>query len=389
MTLAETQAESPRGPFPMALAEGDHWRELARELGRGLAETGLAAGAATADAGRLGFLYVTDTVARDLGGLLTNLRRTTGIEDWIGSVGIGVAATGRAVFDRPAAAAMVADLPEGSVRLLPPVVDDGPLPDAVATWVDRVAPPFAIVHADPATPDLPGLVQALSARAAPFLVGGLMCSRGPQQQVAGVLTDGGVTGALFAPEVEVATALTQGCTPLGPARLVTESIDNVVMTLDGEAALEVFKRDIGELLARDLRRVAGYVHAAFPVEGSDTGDYMVRNLVAVDPEHGWLAVGGPAPAVSRLMFVRRDPTSAAQDLTAALGRLKARLPSPPRGGVYFSCVARGPAMFGDDDREMALVREALGDVPLVGFYANGEISHDRLYGYTGVVALFL
>jgi small ligand-binding sensory domain FIST len=38
---------------------------------------------------------------------------------------------------------------------------------------------------------------------------------------------------------------------------------------------------------------------------------------------------------------------------------------------------------------MSLIRSALGDVPLIGFFCNGEISHNRLYGYTGVLTLFL
>jgi small ligand-binding sensory domain FIST len=38
--------------------------------------------------------------------------------------------------------------------------------------------------------------------------------------------------------------------------------------------------------------------------------------------------------------------------------------------------------------ELAQVRQALGDIPLVGFFCNGEISRDRLYGYTGVLTLF-
>jgi small ligand-binding sensory domain FIST len=62
---------------------------------------------------------------------------------------------------------------------------------------------------------------------------------------------------------------------------------------------------------------------------------------------------------------------------------------PPRGGVYVSCLARGPALFGDDSQELKTIRDALGDFPLVGFFANGEISHNRLYGYTGVLTLFL
>ena len=46
-------------------------------------------------------------------------------------------------------------------------------------------------------------------------------------------------------------------------------------------------------------------------------------------------------------------------------------------------------MFGAEGAEMALLREGLGDVPLVGFSCAGEISNARLYGYTGVLALFL
>ena len=60
----------------------------------------------------------------------------------------------------------------------------------------------------------------------------------------------------------------------------------------------------------------------------------------------------------------------------------------PRGALYYSCVARGEHMFGHRGAELELVRRALGDVPLVGFFCNGEISRDRLYGYTGVLTLF-
>ena len=81
---------------------------------------------------------------------------------------------------------------------------------------------------------------------------------------------------------------------------------------------------------------------------------------------------------------------AREDLTRALGELKARLirergQFAPLGALYISCVARA----GGAEREMQLVRDTLGDVPLAGFYANGEISNRRLYGYTGVLILFL
>ena len=163
----------------------------------------------------------------------------------------------------------------------------------------------------------------------------------------------------------------------------------MIVGIDGRGALDVFKEDIGDVLARDLNRVAGYIHAAFPIEGSDTGDYLVRNLVGIDPEHGWLAVGGDIKPGERILFVRRDPQSAEEDLVSMVTKLKKRLPGDPKGGVYYSCIARGPNMFGTEGREAEIIHDILGDFPLIGFYANGEISNDRLYGYTGVIALFM
>ena len=121
----------------------------------------------------------------------------------------------------------------------------------------------------------------------------------------------------------------------------------------------------------------------------DTGDYVVRNLVGIDAERGWLAVGGAVETGDRVLFVRRDPVSAEEDLQRMVSNLVGRLPGPAKAGVYFTCVARGPSLFGEEGREMEIVREELGDVPVVGFYGQGEISNNRLYGYTGVLALFL
>ncbi len=67
------------------------------------------------------------------------------------------------------------------------------------------------------------------------------------------------------------------------------------------------------------------------------------------------------------------------------------LPSPARriaGAIYVSCAGRGGPHFGGPSAEMQIVRRALGDVPLVGFFAGGEIARNHLYGYTGVLTVF-
>lgn len=338
----------------------------------------------------LGFIYATDVLADDMASILTYLRQRTGVQDWVGSVGVGICDGVGESFDRPALAVMVGALPAGTFQVFP-TISDGveQLAAASRQWIARAAPHFGIVHGDPNNAGTPALIDALAAATASFLVGGLTSSRAACYQVAGRITGGGLSGILFAPEVEVATGLTQGCAPIAGSHVISDCLDNVLIGLDGRRALDVFMEDAGAFLGGDLNRIAGNVHAAIPIEGSDTGDYLVRSLVGVDPARGWLAVGDQIEPGDRVMFVRRDPDSAAADLIAMADKLKRRLAAPPKGGLYFSCVARGPSLFGAEGREVALIREALGPFPLVGFYGGGEISNSRLYAYTGVLALFL
>ncbi len=386
--MADPDADA--GPFVSAVSAATDWAGVAKELADGLM-AGMPAGNVPGNAsmGGLGVLYVADAMEQDLTSILTYLRQTTGVADWIGTLGYGVVGGGKAMFDRPGAAAMVLDLPAGSYRVIGPTPVRDRLADEVSEWVAKTPPVAALVHADTGMPDLPDALTALARRTGAFLVGGLTCSRGAQSQIAGDIVNGGISGALFASDVGVVSGLTQGCAPLGPLHTVTDGTRNVVATLDGRPALDVFKEDIGEMLARDLGRVAGYVHAALPVTGADTADYLVRNLIGIDPERGWLAIGDEVAPGDRLMFVRRDPMTAQTDLRRMLDGVTRRLDGhPARGAIYVSCVARGPAMFGDESREASIVSESLGGVPVIGFYANGEISLDRLYTYTGILLAF-
>ena len=76
------------------------------------------------------------------------------------------------------------------------------------------------------------------------------------------------------------------------------------------------------------------------------------------------------------------------DLKRMLDDVTARAPATVRAALYYSCIARGPNLFGDGSVELGTIKDALGDVPLAGFFANGEICNNRLYGYTGVLTLF-
>ena len=222
----------------------------------------------------LGFLYVTDSLAADLGEVVRRCQEVTGVEHWVGTVGMGVCATAQEYYDEPAVTVMVGAFPAGSFRVFPTVQDgftgfDG----AHADWLAAHHPQIALVHGDPRNAALPTLIEGLADRVETgFLVGGLTSSRGAYPQVADGITEGGLSGVLCGRDVLVRTRLTQGCSPIGPYREVTEADRNIVVELDGRPALDVLREDIGEILSRDLSRIGGYVFAALPVEGSDTGD---------------------------------------------------------------------------------------------------------------------
>lgn len=352
------------------------------------------AGIPAADGANLGILYLTEPAATVLPEIVRALSDHTGIASWVGGVGLGVCSGGEEIFDQAAAVAMTAVLPPDSFRVFAPTDDPGSdMPRRHAEWMERVQPSLALVHADPRCSDLPRAAIEVAAASGAFLVGGLVshrCAKPLLAQTRGEdgLGGNGLAGLMLAPEISVAAGLTQGCSPIGPVHRIDEARDNVVMIIDGRPALSVFIEDIGPTLANDLRRVGGLIFAGLPVAGSDTGDYLVRNLMAIDPGRGWLAIGAEIAAGDAIVFCRRDPDSARQDMGRMLRQLSARLNEPPKAGVYVSCVARGAALFGEAGVETALIRDALGDFPLIGFFANGEISRDRLYGHTGVLTLF-
>jgi small ligand-binding sensory domain FIST len=346
----------------------------------------------------LGVLYVSEPAAAALPRLVRALAEATGVTAWVGGVGLGVCGPGREVYESPAAAVLLADLPAEGFRLFGATGDPAnDLPRQHAGWIETVAPTLALAHGDPRCPELVRATVATAAASGAFLVGGLMSHGCPQPLLAGyagerdadgALGGNGIAGVLLAPEIAVATGLSQGCMPIGPVHRTGDARGNVIMSIDVRPALAAFYDDIGPELAHDPRHLGGFVFAGLPVQGSDTGDYLVRNLMAIDPRQGWIAIAADVAPGDPILFCRRDPDSARADLGRMLGQLKARLSGPPKAGIYVSCIARGAALFGEPGVETGLIRDALGEFPLVGFFANGEISRDRLYGHTGVLTLF-
>jgi small ligand-binding sensory domain FIST len=367
--------------FPAAYAHDGDWETLLDSCLQQL-ETSY-------DKATLGFVYTTDTLSADMERIVDGLRLATGIPHWAGTVGIGICAGDREYYDDPAMAVMLCDIPEEHFRTFSIGNDFQEFLRHHGDWIRARPRCTAVTHGDPRNSIIARHIERLKTELPNlYLVGGLISSHSDYPQVADDLYEGGLSGVLLSDSVNIATSLSQGCTPIGGKHTITDCNRNIVNRIDDRPALEVFKEDIGEILSRDLNRVAGYIFIGLPIPESDTGDYTVRNLMAVDVQQQRIVVGDYLNKGQGLMFCRRDGSSAREDLLATLDRLRQRKPGPIRGALYYSCLGRGRQLFGEHSDELKLVHEVLGDFPMVGFFANGEIANNQLYGYTGVITLF-
>jgi len=370
-------------PFALGHASSANWQEAVDSC---LAQLG-----EISDAANLGFVYVADSYANHLHEIYERLRNATAIQHWAGTVGIGICATATEYHQTSAIAIMIGDFPADSFRVLPfynRAADH--LPGGWDDWLQSSPSHLAVIHGDPTNGNVPRLLgQLYEELPGGYLVGGLSSSEGANPQIADDLLEGGLSGVVFNDQVAVATALSQGCTPIAGKHTITDCDSNIINYIDQRPALDVFNEDIGEILARDLNRAAGYIFAGLPIENSDTDDYLVRNLIGIDTEGKRIAIGDMIHPGQKIQFCRRDGKTAQEDMQRMLDDLRKRVNGTPRGGLYYSCLGRGEALFGGDSAELKMIQETLGDFPLVGFFANGEIFNQRLYGYTGVLTLFV
>ncbi|MBP8149545.1 MAG: FIST C-terminal domain-containing protein [Limnohabitans sp.] len=372
---------------------------------------------------KLALLYITDHYAGHAQAILDHLRQELpAVSDWVGTVGVGIAVNNAEYFDEPAMAVMLCDLPPEHYRVF----------SGRAPLADNGFASVALVHADPATPDLAELLGEMAARTEQgYLFGGLTSSRTRSVQFAvhngqnlddGGVLEGGLSGVALSADVALLSRVTQGCQPVSPEREITEADRHVVLKLNGEPALDVMLADLKISLSEPQKAipvVRSTLVGLSPVgqvgvgrTGNLGSDVLVRHIVGLDPLRHGLAVAEHLEPGMRLTFCKRDVHAARADLVRVCAEIREELepemlsveaihalsddpmPSLPQvgkriaGAVYVSCTGRGGPHFGGPSAELQIIRHALGDVPLVGFFAAGEIARDQLYGYTGVLTVF-
>lgn len=382
---------------------------------------------------KLGLIYCTEAYSDSMAKILAQLRSRTGFTDWVGGVAPGVCSSGVEYFQEPAMAVMLLELPSDSARVFSGKL---PLPKpGTLTASGRNAMSSALIHIDPLTEEIDDLLDDLSVKmSSGQLFGGLVSAGASTTHIASEPLSGGLSGAIFSEAVGLEVRMTQGVQMVGGEHQITAVSGNFIEELDGQPALDVLLHDIGlspdeegqseldaaaEMLARRFsnglfvgltdRALADSLDLVkFSSVRAESHQVKVRPVVGMDPEQKSLAIGEEFALGDRLSFCTRDEASARTDLTRMCAELRDELDAAapklnalqaagfsgihadrqPRGAIYIACNGRGAALFGHQGVEMQIVREQLGDIPLIGYFANGEVFKGALYGYTGVLVLF-
>jgi small ligand-binding sensory domain FIST len=342
------------------------------------------------------------------GELAAMLRQSFGEALLLGCSAGGVLGGGHEIERQAAISVTAACLPQ--VHLTPLVLDYDDLPRPGApreAWEARlgVQPserPVFILLPDPFTFDPQPLIRGLD-RHYPesAVVGGLASgARLPGHNalfLGDALYDSGAVGVALTGNVVLDTIVAQGCRPIGQPMFVTSCEGGLLRGLDGRAPSELL---VELYRGSDERDRELFRHSLFLGVGMRDdrqsyrqGDFLIRNIVGLEPDAGLLQVAAPLHEGQVVQFHLRDAETSTEDLATLLAGYRGQeRDTEPAGALLFSCLGRGIYLYGEPDHDTRLFREALGDLPLGGFFCNGEIGpvqgRNFLHGYTSSFGVF-
>ncbi|MGB3240758.1 MAG: FIST N-terminal domain-containing protein [Geitlerinemataceae cyanobacterium] len=373
----------------------------------------------------LGFVFISAAFASEYPRLMPLLQERLSVPNLIGCGGGGIVGgdlpgQSREIEGEPALSLTLAYLPGVKVETFH--VSSEALPDLDSPphrWVEAIGvppqdSPQFILLADPFRSRVNDLLEGLDfAYAGSVKVGGLASAgysnRGTSLFCNYHLYDEGTVGVALSGNVVLDAIVAQGCRPIGKPYRVTEGERNIILGLeestetgdllpsgDSQPPLKLL-RELLQTLSPEDRELAqnslfiGLVRDEFKLT-LDRGDFLIRNLIGVDPRMGAIAIGDRVRPGQRIQFHLRDAQTSAEDLEVLLQKYQnSHDGTATAGALMFACLGRGEGLYGEPDFDSRLFQKHLKDVSLSGFFCNGEIGPvggtTFLHGYTSVFGI--
>jgi small ligand-binding sensory domain FIST len=323
---------------------------------------------------------------------------------WLGCTGEAIVGTGLEIEERPALSVWLARCPQG--ELLPMRLEFSRTSDgaAIVGWpkglLDQATPESALIMlAEPFSFPADYALQQLNDDRPDLLVLGGMASGATQPSENQLYLDGQVHSsgavAVLLSGITMHSIVSQGCRPIGEPLVITRADQNVIFELGGKPALRQLRETLNQLPNHEQQMVQqGGIHVGRVVneyqDRFEPGDFLVRNVTGFDPDQGALAIGDFVRPGQTIQFHIRDEGTASDELRQLLTRAATR--HAPQGALLFTCNGRGTRMFSQEHHDASMIQQCLGNIPLAGFFAQGELGpvggKNFVHGFTASVALF-
>lgn len=371
---------------------------------------------------QFGMVFISSAFMSEYARLLPLLHQALSVPCLIGCGSGGVVGTAthhtiQEVEQRPALSVVLATLPGVEVNAFHLKAEDLPdLDSPPSAWIDTIGispdpDPYFILLADPFTANITELLQGLDfAYPDAVKVGGLASGNMVQRSGSLFLNDTlhseGVVGVALSGNIVLDAIVAQGCRPIGQPFRIAAAERNILLALEDpddlkgkrETPLTVLQQILSELSEEEQALVqnslfVGIAQDSFQ-ENLHHGDFLIRNLLGVDPKIGAIAVGDRLRIGQRIQFHLRDARTSAEDLKTLLSRYRAKIDletTYPIGALMFACLGRGEGLYQEANFDSGLFQHHLNGVPLSGFFCGGEIGPvgetTFLHGYTSVFAI--
>lgn len=177
---------------------------------------------------------------------------------------------------------------------------------------------------------------------------------------------------LYGDAIKISYGSMGGWDPFGPERLVTKSTGNMLCELDGQSALDIYKKYLGDY-ATALPASALLFPLSIRTQSGETG--IVRTVLAVSEKEKTMTFAGDVPEGAYARFMKANVERLIDGANGAALRSREGFKNrSPELAILISCVGRKLVLKQRVEEEVETVFDVLGGSPvLAGFYSYGEI----------------
>ena len=389
----------PLNSFSAALSTKSDWREATSQL---CAEIGTPPDTSH----DIVVVFISTHHQENVAAIADQIRTDLGCSCLIGCTGESIIGGDREVEDGPAIAVWIASLPGITLTQMHLTYDRTPDGGSILGWPDATLDDWPtgsalLLLGDPFSFPTDALLAQLNTKqpGIPVIGGNASGAQTPghiRLVVGEQIVDEGAVGILMQGDTGIRTLVSQGCRPIGDHFVITKAEQNVIHELGGKPALIQLKHVFDTLSEPEQALVQTGLHLGRVVseyqDRFDQGDFLIRNVLGIDPENGTIAVADYMRPGQTVQFQIRDEESADAELQFLLQELTQREGFTPGGGILFNCNGRGTRLFSQPNHDASAIAQSLGNIPLAGFFAAGEIgpvgNENFVHGFTASLIVF-